>query len=74
MRRVVVTGLGLVTPLGTGRKDIFDRLVEGVSGIGPITRFDPEGLDTRIAAEVKGFNPEEFISKKELKRMDLFIQ
>ncbi len=74
MRRVVVTGLGLVTPLGTGGKDVFDRLVDGVSGIGPITRFDPEGLDTRIAAEVKGFNPEEFIPKKELKRMDLFIQ
>ncbi len=74
MKRVVITGIGLVTPIGTGNKNVFDNLVSGVSGVGPITRFDPSNLETKIAAEVKGFNPEEFIPKKELRRMDLFIQ
>ncbi len=74
MRRVVVTGVGLVTPIGIGGKDVFDNLCAGKSGIGPITRFDPKDLETKIAAEIKGFKPEDFIPKKEIKRMDIFIQ
>ena len=74
MRRVVVTGLGLVTPIGVGGKEVYDKLCKGVSGVGPITRFDDSELETKIAAEVKDFNPEDFIPKKEIKRMDIFIQ
>ncbi|TWJ19634.1 beta-ketoacyl-ACP synthase II [Geobacter argillaceus] len=74
MRRVVVTGVGVVSPLGTGNKANWDALVNGRSGIGPITRFDASDLPVRIAGEVKDFNPEAFIDKKEIKKMDLFIQ
>ncbi|WP_027714217.1 beta-ketoacyl-ACP synthase II [Desulfuromonas sp. TF] len=74
MRRVVVTGVGVVSPLGTGVQKNWDALMRGQSGIGPITRFDASELPTQIAAEVKDFNAEEFIEKKELKKMDLFIQ
>lgn len=74
MRRVVVTGVGVVSPLGTGNEANWDALVHGRSGIGPITRFDASDLSVRIAGEVKDFNPETFIDKKEIKKMDLFIQ
>ncbi len=74
MRRVVVTGVGVVSPLGTGNKANWDALVNGRSGIGPITRFDASDLSVRIAGEVKDFKPEEYIDKKEIKKMDLFIQ
>lgn len=74
MRRVVVTGVGVVSPLGTGNQANWDALVNGRSGIGPITRFDASDLSVRIAGEVKDFNPEAFIDKKEIKKMDLFIQ
>lgn len=73
-RRVVVTGIGLVTPLGIGIEENWSNLVQGKSGIGPITRFDANGFSTRIAAEVKNFRAEDFISKKELRKMDLFLQ
>lgn len=73
-RRVVVTGMGLVIPTGIGVKTAWANICEGRSGIGPITRFDPTGFDTKIAGEVKGFNPELYIEKKEIKKMDLFIQ
>jgi 3-oxoacyl-[acyl-carrier-protein] synthase II len=73
-RRVVITGVGLVTPLGTGVDKNWQALMEGRSGIGPITRFDVSDFPTRIAGEVKDFHPEEFIEKKEIKKMDLFIQ
>lgn len=73
-RRVVVTGLGLTTPLGVGLENVWSRIVAGESGIGPITRFDASHHDTKIAGEVKGFNAEEYIAPKELKRLDLFIQ
>jgi 3-oxoacyl-[acyl-carrier-protein] synthase II len=73
-RRVVITGVGLVTPLGTGVEKNWQALMEGRSGIGPVTRFDVSDFPTRIAGEVKDFHPEEFIEKKELKKMDLFIQ
>jgi 3-oxoacyl-[acyl-carrier-protein] synthase II len=73
-RRVVITGLGLATPLGVGLDNVWERIVAGQSGVGPITRFDASAHDTRIAAEVRDFKPEDFISGKELRRMDLFIQ
>ncbi len=73
-RRVVVTGMGLVIPIGIGVETAWKNVCEGKSGIGRLTRFDTEGFDTRIAAEVKGFNPELYIEKKEVKKMDLFIQ
>ena len=73
-RRVVVTGVGLVLPTGIGVKTTWKNICEGKSGIGPLTRFDPDGFETKIAGEVKGFNPETYIEKKEIKKMDLFIQ
>ncbi len=74
MRRVVVTGIGLVTPIGIGVENVWKNLISGKSGIGRITRFDPASLATQIAGEVKDFNPEQFIEKKEIKKMDTFIQ
>lgn len=73
-RRVVVTGLGLVIPTGIGVETAWKNICEGKTGIGRLTRFNPEKLETQIAAEVKGFNPELYIEKKEIKKMDLFIQ
>ena len=73
MRKVVITGLGAVTPLGIGAASTWEAALSGKSGAAPITRFDASEFSTRIAAEVKGFNPEDFIDKKEIKRMDLFI-
>ncbi len=72
-RRVVVTGVGAVTPLATGVKSSWERLVKGESGIGPITRFDATGFKTRIAAEVKDFTAEDFMEKKRVRRTDPFI-
>ncbi len=72
-RRVVITGLGLISPLGIGIEENWKGLVEGKSGIGPITRFDASQFSTRIAGEVKDFNPENYIDKKEIRKMDLFI-
>ena len=72
-RRVVVTGVGLVIPVGIGVPEAWKNVCEGKSGIGPLTRFDGSGFDTRIAGEVKGFTPEKYIDKKEIKKMDLFI-
>lgn len=74
-RRVVVTGLGAVTPLGLDVGETWENMLAGRSGIGPITRFDAveAQLATTIAAEVKGFDPEKRIDKKELRKMDLFI-
>ncbi len=74
-RRVVVTGLGLVTPLGTGVKKNWQSISAGRSGIGPITRFPKaDALASRIAGQVTDFNAEDFIEPKEIKKMDLFIQ
>src|SRR5437870_10104945 len=73
-RRVVVTGIGLVTPLGTGTKQSWEAAIAGKSGIGPITRFDASQLPSRFAGEVKGFDPTRFMDKKEARRNDLFIQ
>jgi 3-oxoacyl-[acyl-carrier-protein] synthase II len=73
-RRVVVTGIGLVSPVGNGTQANWDALCAGQSGIGPITRFDASAFATQFAGEVKGFDPLQFIEKKELKKMDIFIQ
>ena len=73
-RRVVITGLGLVTPLGIGTEATWDRVISGKSGIGPITRFDAERYSSRIAGEVRDFRAEDFVSKRDVKKMDLFIK
>jgi 3-oxoacyl-[acyl-carrier-protein] synthase II len=73
-RRVVVTGVGLVTSLGIGTDVTWQGLLAGVSGAGPITKFDCTGFSTRFAAEVRNFEPTTFIEKKDVKKMDLFIQ
>lgn len=73
-RRVVVTGMGLVTPLGTGVERNWEALSAGRSGIDRITRFDTASFPSRIAGEVRDFNPEDWIERKEIKKMDLFIQ
>jgi 3-oxoacyl-[acyl-carrier-protein] synthase II len=72
-RRVVVTGLGLVTPLGIGAEKSWEGLVQGKSGIRRITHFDSSAFATQIAGEVEGFNPEDYIEPKEIKKMDRFI-
>jgi len=73
-RRVVVTGMGTVSPLATGVEKTWQALIQGKSGVARITKFDPTGFDTQIAAEVKDFAPENFMDKKEFRRMDIFIQ
>lgn len=74
MRRVVITGMGAVTPLGTGVEKFWQALREGRSGVGPVTRFDASQLDARIAAEVKDFTPTDWIDRKEARRMDRYVQ
>ena len=74
MRRVVATGLGVVAPNGIGVETFWESLVNGVSGIDRITRFDASRHDTKIAAEIKGFDPLLYMEKKEVKKMDRFIQ
>src|SRR5205809_575273 len=63
-RRVAVTGMGFITPIGSDIETVWSNLIEGVSGVGRITRFDTTNFDTKIAAEVKGFNPEEYMDRK----------
>ena len=72
-RRVAVTGVGLVSPLGTGNAENWDGLTAGRSGLGPITRFDASRLSSRIAGEVRDFDPSLYIDRKEIKKMDTFI-
>jgi 3-oxoacyl-[acyl-carrier-protein] synthase II len=72
-RRVVITGVGMVSPLGIGTAANWNALIEGKNGIGPITRFDTTDFSTTIAGQVKDFDPADFIPKKEIKKMDLFI-
>src|SRR5882724_48046 len=74
MKRVVITGLGVVTPLGNSVNEFWQNIIHGKSGVGPITKFDASKFKTKFACEVKNFNPEEWIEKKELKKYDLFTQ
>jgi 3-oxoacyl-[acyl-carrier-protein] synthase II len=73
-RRVVITGIGLVSSLGIGTAETWDALLAGTSGVTRVTRFDITGFAAQIAAEVKGFDPLKFIEKKDVKKMDVFIQ
>jgi 3-oxoacyl-[acyl-carrier-protein] synthase II len=73
-RRVVVTGIGVLSPMGIGVADNWRRLCAGESGIGPITRFDASAFPTRIAGEVRDFDASRWIAKKEQRQMDLFVQ
>lgn len=73
-RRVVVTGMGTLTPIGNGLDAFWEGLVAGKSGVGPITHFDASEIDTRIAAEVKGFDPHQYLDRKEARRMDRYAQ
>jgi 3-oxoacyl-[acyl-carrier-protein] synthase II len=72
-KRIVVTGIGVVSPVGVGKTNYWNSLVSGVSGIGRITHFDPTGFDVQIAAEVKGFDVTNWIERKESRRMDRFV-
>lgn len=71
-KRVVITGLGCVTPVGTGKDEFWTNIKNGICGINKITRFDSSSFQTQIAGEVKDFNPEDYMNKKESKRMDRF--
>jgi len=73
-RRVVITGLGAITPLGVGAENYWQALLAGRSGVGPVEGFDCSAIATRIAAQVKGFAPEDFLDRKDAKRMDRFAQ
>ncbi|MDN5300604.1 MAG: 3-oxoacyl-[acyl-carrier-protein] synthase [Thermoanaerobacteraceae bacterium] len=73
-KRVVITGIGVISPVGTGKEKFWDSLIQGKSGIDLITRFNCDDFPTKIAGEVKDFNPEDYIEKKELKRLDRFTQ
>jgi len=73
-RRVVVTGVGLISPLGVGTEATWEALIAGKSGVGPITRFDASSFPVRIAGEVKGFDPQQWMDAKEARKFDLFVQ
>ena len=73
-RRVVITGIGLVSSLGIGTHATWDGLLAGTSGVGRVTHFDVSGFAAQIAAEVRGFNPLDYVDKKDVKKMDVFIQ
>jgi len=72
MKRVAITGLGVISPLGNSVNEFWQNIIEGKSGAGPITKFDASKFKTRFGCEVKGFHPEELFEKKEIKKYDLF--
>lgn len=74
LKRVVVTGIGAITPLGNSVETYWENLIKGVSGAGPITRFDATNFKTKFACEVKDFDPTEYLDRKEVRKMDLFAQ
>ena len=74
LKRVVVTGLGALTPLGNTVEEYWEGLKNGVSGAAPITRFDASKFKTRFACEVKNFAVQDFIDRREARKMDLFTQ
>src|SRR3981189_2497085 len=73
-RRVAVTGMGFITPIGNGIETVWSNMIEGVSGVGLITRFDTTGFDTKIAAEVKDFNPENYMDRKTARHIGRYCQ
>jgi beta-ketoacyl-acyl-carrier-protein synthase II len=73
-KRVVVTGLGIVSPLGNDLDTTWNNLINGVSGVGPLTRVNPDDFPAKVAAELKDFNPEDFMDRKDAKKMDRFTQ
>jgi 3-oxoacyl-(acyl-carrier-protein) synthase len=73
-KEVVVTGIGMISPVGNNINNSWENLINGNSGIDYIQSFDPQGLETQIAGEVKNFDPVEIIGKKESRRMDRFSQ
>ncbi len=74
LKRVVVTGLGALTPVGNTVSEYWNGLINGVSGAAPITRFDAGKFKTKFACEVKGYDPERYFDRKEARKMDLFSQ
>src|SRR5690349_20819719 len=74
LKRVVVTGLGALTPIGNTVPEYWNGLVNGVSGAAPITRFDASLFKTKFACEVKNFKPEDFLDRKEARKLDPFVQ
>ena len=74
LKRVVVTGIGAVTPLGNTAAETWQNMLKGVSGAAPITHFDASKFKAQFACEVKNFNPEDFIDKKEARKMDPYCQ
>ena len=74
LKRVVITGLGTINPLGHNVPEFWDNLIKGVSGAGPITRFDASKFRTQFACEVKNYEPTEYFDKKEVRKMDLYTQ
>lgn len=73
-RRVVITGMSAITPIGTGTEEYWKALLNGVSGVGPLTHFDTTDYTTTIAAQINDFDPEQYMERKEAKRMDRFVQ
>ena len=73
-RNVVVTGIGVISPVGSGKDKFWQSLIEGKSGIDRIKSFDPGDFDSQMAGEVKDFDPEDFLPRKEYRRMDRFSQ
>src|SRR5437899_5459704 len=73
-RRVAVTGIGFITPIGNDMETVWSNMVEGVSGVGRITRFDTANFDTKIAAEVKGFNAEDYMDRKTARHIGRYCQ
>ena len=73
-RRVVVTGIGTINPLGNSIEEYFSNLEKGVSGAGPITHFDPSNFKTKFACELKGYDAASFFDRKELRKYDLYSQ
>lgn len=73
-KRIVVTGIGAVTPIGIGKDSYWQSLTDGVCGVSNITLFDTTGFDVKIAAEVKNFDPTTYVERKEARRMDRFVQ
>ena len=74
MRRVVVTGIGAITPLGNNVKDTWENIQKGVCGIAPITRYNTEGRKVTLAGEVKNYDPEEYLDKNDIRKTDRFSQ